>query len=95
MFIINGTTALRAFLNGTLCLYLTKGSHARLRKLCWYSQIAKLCWYPHANKLLQKCAIFNKAINLHSRGPTEQYLYVWSLIVDAVYWPKKFNFTTL
>ena len=32
---------------------------------------------PPANKLLQKCVIFNKAINVHSRGPTEQYLYVW------------------
>ena len=46
-------------------------------KLCWYPQIGKVCWYPHANKLLQKCVIFNKAINLHSRGPTEQYFYVW------------------
>ena len=32
---------------------------------------------PPANKLLQKCVIFNKAINLHSRGPTEQHFYVW------------------
>ena len=34
-------------------------------------------WYPHANELLQKCAISNKAINMHSRGPTKQYFYVW------------------
>ena len=46
-------------------------------KMCWYPQIGKLCWYPHSNKLLQKCMIFNKAINLHSRGPMEQYFYVW------------------
>ena len=47
-------------------------------KMCWYPQIGKLCWYPPANKLLQKCVIFNnKAINSHSRGPTEQYFYVW------------------
>ena len=87
------------------CLYLTRGSHAKLRKLCWYPQIGKnvlvppdmknvlvppdwkkcpgtprlekMSWYPSANKLLQKCVIFNKAINLHSRGLTEQYSYVW------------------
>ena len=29
----------------------------------------KMSWYPHAIKLLQ-------AINLHSRGPTDQHLYV-------------------
>ena len=46
-------------------------------KLCWYPQIGKLCWYPHSNKLLQKCVIFNKAINTHSRGSTEQHFYVW------------------
>ena len=105
------------------CLYLTRGSHAKLRKLCWYPQIGKMSWYPQigknvlvppdwknvlvppdwkkcpgtprlekcpgtprlekmswyppANKLLQKCVIFNKAINLDSRGLTEQYSYVW------------------
>ena len=31
----------------------------------------------NSNELLQKFVIFNKAINLHSRGPTEQYFYVW------------------
>ena len=36
----------------------------------------KMSWYPHAIKLLQKWVIFNEAINLHSRGPTEQHLYV-------------------
>ena len=57
--------------------HLTRGSHARLRKLCWYPQTGKLCWYPHANKLLQKFEIFNKAINTHPRGLTEQHSYVW------------------
>ena len=33
--------------------------------------------YPHAKKLLQKCVISNKAINMRSRGPTEQQFYVW------------------
>ena len=37
----------------------------------------KIVLVPPANKLLQKCVIFNKAINLHSRGSTEQYFYVW------------------
>ena len=37
----------------------------------------KMCWYPHTNKLLQKCVIFNEAINLYSRGSTEQHFYVW------------------
>ena len=32
---------------------------------------------PHANKLLQKFVLFNKAINLHSRAPTDQHFYVW------------------
>ena len=32
----------------------------------WYK--GKVRWYPHANNLLQKCAISNKAINMHSRG---------------------------
>ena len=36
----------------------------------------KTSWYPHAIQLLQKWVIFNEAINLHSRGPTEQHLYV-------------------
>ena len=39
-------------------------------------------WYPHANKLLhhiEKCVISNKAINMHSRGPTEQSFAFWSL----------------
>ena len=34
---------------------------------------------PHANKLLhnvEKCAISNKAINMHSRWPTGQYFCV-------------------
>ena len=34
-------------------------------------------WYPYAIKLLQKCAIFNEAINMHSRGPTEQHFLIW------------------
>ena len=37
-------------------------------------------WYPHAIILLhhtEKYSISNKAINMHSRGPTEQYFYVW------------------
>ena len=33
-----------------------------------------MSWYPHAIKLLQKFVISNKAINMHSRGSTEQYL---------------------
>ena len=33
-----------------------------------------MSWYPHAIKLLHKFAISNKAINMHSRGPMEQYL---------------------
>ena len=33
--------------------------------------------YPHANKLLQKMCDSIKAINMHSRGPTEQYFYTW------------------
>ena len=37
----------------------------------------EMSWYPHANKLLEKCVIFNKAINMHSRGLTEQHFYVW------------------
>ena len=37
----------------------------------------KMVSYPHANKLLQKCVIFNKAINMHSREPAEQHFYVW------------------
>ena len=37
----------------------------------------KMSWYPHANKLLQKWVIFDEAINLHSRGPMEQHLYIW------------------
>ena len=56
---------------GKLCWY------PQIGKLCWYPQTGKLCWYPHANKLLQKFVIFNKAINLHSRGPTEQHFYIW------------------
>ena len=39
-----------------------------------------MSWYPLANKLLhhmEKCAISNKAIKTSSRGPTEQYCYVW------------------
>ena len=48
----------------------------RLEKMSWYPQIGKMSWYPQIEKmswyeLLQKCAILNKAINLHSRGPTE------------------------
>ena len=41
------------------------------------SSYRKMSWYPHAIKLLhliEKCAISNEAINMHSRGPTEQYL---------------------
>ena len=65
---------------GKLCWYPHSNKlcwYRQIRKLCWYPQIGKLCWYPHANKLLQKCVISNEAINLHSRGPTEQYFYVW------------------
>ena len=51
--------------------------YPQIEKLCWYPQIGKLCRYPPVYKLLQKCVIFNKAINLHSRGPTEQHFYVW------------------
>ena len=38
----------------------------------WYQ--GKVCWYPHAIKLVhhtEKYSISNKAINMHSRGPTE------------------------
>ena len=52
----------------------------------WFHQIGKLCSYPHANKLLQKCVIVNEAINLHSRGPTEQYFYVWESHHDPSCW---------
>ena len=41
-----------------------------------------MSWYPLANKLLhhiEKCAISNKAIETSSRGPTEQYFYIWEL----------------
>ena len=65
---------------GKLCWYPQIGKlcwYPQIGKLCWYPQIGNLCWYLHAKKLLQKCAILNKAINMHSRGPTEQYLYVW------------------
>ena len=41
------------------------------------SIIFKNALVPHANKLLQKCAISNKAINMHSGGPAEQHFYVW------------------
>ena len=37
----------------------------------------KLCSYLHAIKLLQKFAISNEAINMHSRGPVEQHFFVW------------------
>ena len=50
-----------------------------LRSVAFHSMVSsnwKMSWYPHANKLLQKWVIFNEAINLHSRGPTEQHLYV-------------------
>ena len=43
----------------------------------WYK--GKVRWYPHAIKLLhhtKKYSISNKAINMHSRGPTEQYYCV-------------------
>ena len=52
-------------------------------------------WYPHANKLLhhiEKCAISNKAINMHPRGPMEQHLCVlephrgWLHKVKKVSW---------
>ena len=36
----------------------------------------KMSQYPHAIKLLhhtEKCVISNKAINIHSRGPKEQF----------------------
>ena len=38
-------------------------------------KVEKIVLVPHSNKLLQKCVIFNKAINLHSRGPTEPPLF--------------------
>ena len=43
----------------------------------WYK--GKVRWYPHAIKLLhhtEKYSVLNKAINMHSRGPTEQYFCV-------------------
>ena len=45
----------------------------------WYKgkDIRKMCWYPHGNKLLhhiEKCVISNNAINMYSRGPTEQHI---------------------
>ena len=43
----------------------------------WYPLPIKLRWYPHAIKLLQKCVIFNEAINMHYRVPTEQHFYAW------------------
>ena len=39
--------------------------------------IFKNALVPHANELLQKCAISNEVMNMHSRGPAEQHLYVW------------------
>ena len=47
---------------------------------------------PHAIKLLQKCVISNKAINMHYRRPTEKHFTFGSLIVGAVYRPKMCNF---
>ena len=52
-------------------------------------KVEKMRWYPHANKLLQKCVIFNKAMNLHSRGPTEQYFYVWESHCGCLHKVKK------
>ena len=48
----------------------------------WYigKDIRKNVLVPYAIKLLhhiEKCVISNKAINMHSRGPTKQYFYVW------------------
>ena len=43
----------------------------------WYK--GKVRWYPHAIKLLhhtEKYSISNQAINMHSGGPTEQYVCV-------------------
>ena len=53
-----------------------------------------MCWYPHAIKLLQKCVIFNEAINLHSRGPTEQHFYVWEPHCGCLHKVKKVQFYT-
>ena len=41
---------------------------------------------PPANKLLQKCAIFNEAINMHSRGLAEQHFYIWEPHRDPSSW---------
>ena len=43
----------------------------------WLPPYRKMHWYPHPIKLLQKCAIFNEAINMHFRGPMEQHFYIW------------------
>ena len=76
----------------------------RLEKMSWYPQIGKMSWYPqigknvlvypHSNKLLQKCVIFNKTINLHSRGPTEQHFYIWEPHCGCCLWTKKVQFHT-
>ena len=45
-----------------------------------------MSWYPHANKLLQKCVIFNEVINMYSRGPVEQHFSVWKPHRDPSSW---------
>ena len=62
----------------SLCsVALTLLRFALLLSIQWFHQTEKMCQYPHTNKLLQKCVIFNEAINLYSRGSTEQHFYVW------------------
>ena len=53
-----------------------------------------MSWYPQANKLLQKRAIFNEAINMHSRGPVEQHFYVWEPHCGCCLQAKKVQFYT-
>ena len=54
---------------------LSEGSNESLPEID--PPYGKMVSYPHANKLLQKCVIFNEAINMHSRGPVEQHFYIW------------------
>ena len=61
---------------------LSKGSNKSLPK--YRSTIWKMVSYPHANKLLQKCVIFNKAINVYPRGPVEQHFMFGSLIMTPL-----------
>ena len=54
-----------------------------------FLQSIKLYEKTFTKLMHQKCVIFNKAINLHSRGPTEQYFYVWEPHCGCLHQVKK------